>query len=92
MVASQVSLFSREAPFMKTPLIDYLVDMELDPGKATAFRKNPGAAMAAAGLSKKLRTVLESRKLSRIERAMDAEKPFEPVLCKPPFRLFNTIQ
>ena len=77
---------------MKTPLIDYLVDMELDPCKATAFRKNPGAAMAAAGLSKKLRTTLESRNPSRIERAVSAERPFEAALCKPPNRLFNTIQ
>ena len=33
---------------MKTALIDYLVDMELDAGKAMAFRKDPTAAMAVA--------------------------------------------
>jgi hypothetical protein len=77
---------------MKTLLIDYLVDMELDATKARAFRKNPTAAMAAAGLSKKHRTLLQSRNPSRIEKAVFAESPFEPALCRPPNRLFNTIQ
>ena len=76
---------------MKTLLIDYLVDMELDGGKATAFRKDPGAAMAAAGLSKKHRTLLQSRNPSRIQRAVWAERPFEAALCRPNV-LFNTIQ
>ncbi len=76
---------------MKTPLVDYLVDMELDARKATAFRKNPEAAMAAAGLSRKHRVVLQSRNPSRIQRAVFAERPFEAALCRPN-RLFNTIQ
>ena len=76
---------------MTTPLIDYLVDMELDASKATAFRKNATAAMAAAGLSKKHRTLLQSRNPSRIQKAVFAERPFEAALCRPN-RLFNTIQ
>ena len=76
---------------MTTPLIDYLVDMELDASKATAFRKNPTAAMAAAGLSKKHRTLLQSRNPSRIQKAVFAERPFEAALCRPNV-LFNTIQ
>jgi hypothetical protein len=76
---------------METRLVDYLVDMELDAGKATAFRKDPGRAMAAAGLSKKHRMILQSRNPSRIQRAVFAERPFEAALCRPN-RLFNTIQ
>jgi hypothetical protein len=76
---------------MKTPLIDYLVDMELDASKATAFRKNPRAAMAAAGLSRGHRLVLQSRNPSRIQRAVFAEQPFEAALCRPNV-LFNTIR
>jgi hypothetical protein len=81
-----------EALFMKTQLIDYLVDMELDASKATAFRKNPRAAMLAAGLSKRHRTILQSQNPSRIRRAMFAERPIEAALCRPPLRMFNTIQ
>jgi len=76
---------------MKTVLTDYLADMELDASKATAFRKNPVAAMAAAGLSKKHRVILQSRNPSRIQRAVFAERPFEAALCRPNV-LFNTIQ
>jgi hypothetical protein len=75
---------------MQTSLVDYLVDMELDAGKATAFRRNPRGAMAAAGLSKKHRRILESRNPIRIQKAVFAEKPFEAALCRPN-RLFNTI-
>jgi len=76
---------------MTTLLTDYLVDMELDASKATAFRENPGAAMAAAGLSKKHRLLLQSRNPSKIQRAVFAERPFEAALCRPNV-LFNTIQ
>ena len=76
---------------MKTQLIDYLADMELDASKATAFRKNPRAAMAAAGLSKRHRTILQSQNPSRIQKAVWAERPFEAALCRPNV-LFNTIQ
>jgi len=75
---------------MKTGLVDYLVEMELDAYKATSFRKNPGEAMAAAGLSKKHQLTLESRNPIRIQTAVFAEQPFEAPLCRPN-RLFNTI-
>jgi hypothetical protein len=75
---------------MKTGLVDYLVDMELDAFKATEFRKNPEGAMAEAGLSKKHRLILQSRNPNKIQRAVFKEKPFEAPLCRPN-RLFNTI-
>jgi hypothetical protein len=77
---------------MATPLIDYLVDVDLDPKKALAFRKNPKAVMAAAGLSDDHQAALQSRDASAIGGAIYAERPNEPAFCPPPKnRLFTTI-
>jgi hypothetical protein len=75
---------------MATPLIDYLVKLDTSPKEAMAFRKNPKAAMAAAGLSKKLQSLLQSRNPRKIRESVFAEKPTEAVLC-PINRLFTPI-
>jgi hypothetical protein len=71
-------------------LVDYLVDLDTNATNATAFRKNPTAAMAAAGLSREHQTVLQSRNPQKIREAVFAEKPSEPAIC-PINRLFTPI-
>jgi hypothetical protein len=75
---------------MATPLIDYLVKVDTSPKEAVAFRKNPKAAMAAAGLSKKNQAILQSRNPRKIREAVFTEKPTEAALC-PINRLFTPI-
>jgi hypothetical protein len=75
---------------MATPLIDYLVKVDTRPKEAAAFKKNPKAAMTAAGLSKKHQAILQSRNPSKIREAVFAEKPTEAALC-PINRLFSPI-
>ena len=71
-------------------LVDYLVRLDTSPNEATAFRKNPRAAMAAAGLSRKHQGILESRNPKRIARAVFAEKPSALAIC-PIIRNFVTF-
>ncbi|MBI3408639.1 MAG: hypothetical protein HY040_09815 [Planctomycetes bacterium] len=71
-------------------LVDYLVNVDTSAKEATAFKKNPKAAMQAAGLSKKHQAILQSRNPSKIREAVFAEKPSEPALC-PIHRLFAPI-
>ena len=75
---------------MATPLIDYLVKLDTSPKEATAFKKNPKAAMAAAGLSRKHQAILQSRNPRKIRQAVFEEKPSEAALC-PINRLFTPI-
>ena len=75
---------------MATPLIDYLVKLDTSPKEATAFKKNPRAAMAAAGLSRKHQAILRSRDPRQIRQAVFEEKPCEAALC-PIKRLFTPI-
>jgi hypothetical protein len=75
---------------MATPLIDYLVKLDTSPEEAAAFRRNPRAAMAKAGLSRKLQTILASRNPARIRQAVFQEKPCEAALC-PIHRLFTPV-
>jgi hypothetical protein len=75
---------------MATPLIDYLVKLDTSPKEATAFKKNPKAAMAAAGLSRKHQALLQRRNPSQIRQAVFEEKPSEAALC-PINRLFTPI-
>lgn len=75
---------------MATPLIDFLVELDTNPVEAAAFKKNPRAAMAAAGLSKKHRAILESRDPNQVRQAVLEEKPTEAALC-PIHRLFTPI-
>jgi hypothetical protein len=70
-----------EGLFVETPLVNYLVRLETDRGEAIAFKKNPRAAMKAAGLSKEHQAVLQSRNPAKIREAVAAEQPFAPVLC-----------
>ena len=76
---------------MATPLIDYLVKLDMSEEEAIAFRKNPRRAMTAAGLSKKLQAVLESRNPRTIREAVFAEKPSEAAICPIRNRLFTPI-
>jgi hypothetical protein len=73
-----------------TPLIDYLVRLDTSPKAAAAFKKNPGAAMAAAGLSREHQAILQSRNPARVRQAVLEEKPTEAALC-PVHRLFTPI-
>lgn len=66
---------------MATPLIDYLVKLDTSPKEAIAFKKNPKAAMAAAGLSKQHQAILRSRNPKKISEAVTVEQPFTAVLC-----------
>ena len=75
---------------MATSLIDYLVKVDTSPKEARAFRRNPKAAMAAAGLSKKNQAILQSRNPRKIREAVFTEKPTEAALC-PINRLFTPI-
>jgi hypothetical protein len=75
---------------MATPLIDYLVKLDTSPKEAMAFKKNPRAAMKAAGLSKEHQAVLQSRHPDTLRQAVFQEKPSEPALC-PIHRLFTPI-
>jgi hypothetical protein len=75
---------------MVTRLVDYLVRLDTSAKEATAFKKDPKAAMAAAGLSRKHQAVLQSRNPMKIREAVFAEKPSEPAIC-PVHRLFTPI-
>jgi hypothetical protein len=75
---------------MATPLINYLVRLDTSPRAAAAFKKNPKAAMAAAGLSRRHRAILQSRDPNKVRQAVFEEKPSEPALC-PIHRLFTPI-
>jgi hypothetical protein len=66
---------------MATPLVDYLVEVDTNPAAAVAFKKNPKAAMAAAGLSSKHQAILQSRDPQRIARAVFEEKPSALAIC-----------
>jgi hypothetical protein len=70
-----------EGLFVKTPLVNYLVRLETNRGEALAFKKDPRAAMKAAGLSREHQDVLQGRNPARIRDAVAAEQPFAPVLC-----------
>jgi hypothetical protein len=75
---------------MAMPLVDYLVGLDTSVNEATAFKKNPKAAMVAAGLSKEHQAILQSRNPRKIREAVFAEKPSEPAIC-PINRLFTPI-
>jgi hypothetical protein len=62
-------------------LVDYLVRLETSPKEAVAFKRDPAAAMRAAGLSKKHQAILRSRNPAKIREAVFAEQPFTAALC-----------
>ena len=75
---------------MVTSLVDYLVQLDTSPKEAIAFRRNPKAAMEAAGLSKKHQAALQSRNPTRIREAVFAEKPLNPAICPVHFQVIAT--
>ena len=66
---------------MATPLIDYLVEVDTNATAATAFKKNPKAAMKAAGLSKRHQAILQSKDPKKIAGAIFEEKPSALAIC-----------
>ncbi len=66
---------------MTTSLVNYLVKLDTNPKEAVAFKRNPAAAMTAAGLSKKHQAILRSRNPGKIREAVCEEQPTVAVLC-----------
>ena len=62
-------------------LVDYLVKLDTSPQEALAFKKDPRAAMTAAGLSRKHQAVLQSRNPAKIGEAVAEERPFAVAPC-----------
>jgi hypothetical protein len=66
---------------MTTLLVNYLVKLDTSPEEARAFKKNPKAAMRAAGLSNDHQAILASRDPGKIRQAVLAERPFPTLFC-----------